>query len=102
MLKPKPYVGLDNDINGGMTDTGKIIRDAWAFGLIPEDETCKGWLPHQIETLWARANAEWGTYGFRVGAMPETLRANYMRIQSQAITRARTAGWSGAQELAND
>ncbi|WP_243611616.1 hypothetical protein [Shimia aestuarii] len=102
MLKPKTYVGLDNDLNGGMTDTGKIIRDARAFGLIPENETCAGWLPHQIEAIWERANAEWEKYGFRVSAMPENLRTKYMRIQSQAMAQARTAGWTGAQELDDD
>ncbi len=71
MLKPKSYVGLDNDINGGMTDTGKIIRDAWAFGLIPEDETCKGWLPHQIETLWRAPMLNGGHTAFVSGPCPK-------------------------------
>jgi hypothetical protein len=26
-----------------MTTTGKIIRDAWVFELLPATETCKGW-----------------------------------------------------------
>ena len=102
MLPSKTYVGIDKDINGGMTDTAKIIRDAHAFGLLPESETCAGWRAHQIEELWTRANAEWEKYGFRVGALPDDIRANYRRIQSDAMTRARGAGWSGAQELDDD
>ena len=43
MKKSDKYVGINNDIQGGMTSIGKIIRDAWVFGLIPEDETCEGW-----------------------------------------------------------
>ena len=51
MQTDKRYVGIDKDINGGMTTTGKIIRDAWIFGILPETETCEGWLPQGIETL---------------------------------------------------
>jgi len=87
------YVGIHRDLDGGMTDTGKIIRDAWAFGLIDEDETCEGWLPQGIEELWRNVDAEWERYGFRVGNMPEELRARYLRIQAEAMARARAAGW---------
>ena len=96
------YVGIHNEIDGGMTDTAKIIRDAWVFGIIPETETCEGWLPQGIEDLWQKVNAEWEKYGFRVGALPDDIRAHYLRIQSDAMTRARGAGWSGAQELDDD
>ena len=37
------YPGIDKDRYGGMTDIGRIIRDAWVFGLIPETETGIGW-----------------------------------------------------------
>ena len=39
-MKPKPYIGINNDLNAAMNPTGNVIRDAWVFGLIPEDETC--------------------------------------------------------------
>jgi len=87
------YLGIDKDIDGGMTDTGKIIRDAWAFGLIEESETCEGWLAQGIEDLWRRVDAEWERYGFRVANLPDELRARYLRIQSEAMARARAAGW---------
>jgi hypothetical protein len=99
---PKRYVGIDKDINGGMTATGKIIRDAWIFGLIPETETCEGWLAQGIEVLWEKVNAEWEKYGFRVGAMPDDLRERFLRIQAEAMARAKAAGWSGEGELAAD
>ena len=44
-MSERRYVGIHNDINGGMTATGKIIRDAHVFGIIAETETCEGWLP---------------------------------------------------------
>ncbi len=31
MEKPDRYVGIDKDINGGMTSIGKIVRDACNF-----------------------------------------------------------------------
>lgn len=102
MQDPKRYVGIDKDINGGMTATGKIIRDAWIFGLLPETETCEGWLAQGIEALWEKVNAEWEKYGFRVGAMPEDLRERFLRIQAEAMARAKAAGWSGEGELAAD
>jgi hypothetical protein len=102
MKDPKRYVGIDNDLNGGMTPTGKIIRDAWAFGLIPETETCEGWFAQGIESLWERVNNEWEKYGFRVVGMPPELQERYMRIQDEALKRAKEAGWSGDRELLDD
>jgi len=89
----KRYVGIDKDINGGMTDTGKIIRDAWVFGLIEESETCEGWLPQGIEDLWRKVQAEWEKYGFRVDGLPQDIRERFLRIQTEAFERARAEGW---------
>ena len=102
MRDPRTYVGIDKDEGKGMSPTAKIIRDAWAFGLIPEDETCEGWMAHQIEALWAQVDEEWEKYGFRVAAMPEELRERYMAIQNAAFERAKAAGWSGEDELEDD
>ncbi len=102
MQEARRYVGIDKDINGGMTATGKIIRDAWIFGILPETETCEGWLPQGIETLWEKVNLEWEKYGFRVGAMPEELRERFLHVQAEAMARAKAAGWSGEGELAAD
>jgi hypothetical protein len=96
----KRYVGIDKEINGGMTDTGKIIRDAWVFGIIPETETCEGWLPQGIEDLWRKVNAEWEKYGFRVDGLPDDLRERFLRIQNEAVEKARAAGWN--PELGED
>ena len=43
MARPDKYIGIKNEVNGGMTTIGKIIRDAWVFGLIEETETCENW-----------------------------------------------------------
>ncbi|MFO8024388.1 hypothetical protein [Thiohalophilus sp.] len=99
---PKKYVGIYNDINGGMTDTGKIIRDAWVFDLIPESETCEGWLLQGIDDLWGKVNMEWEKYGFQVSRLPDDLREKFMRIQNEAIQRAREADWDPDKDLQDE
>lgn len=102
MKDSKKYVGVHNDINGGMTDTGKIIRDAWVFGLIPETETCEGWLAQGIEGLWIKVNKEWEKYGFLVSNLPDELKQKFMRIQAEAIERAKTAGWDPDRDISDE
>ena len=95
MSKPDKYVGINNDIYGGMTSIGKIIRDAWVFGIIPETETCEGWLIGGIDNLLNKVNAEWDKYGCLVSNLPEDLRQRHERIHGEALQKARAAGWSG-------
>jgi len=102
LKQQKHYVGIDKDMYGGMTDSGKIIRDAWVFGLIPESETCEGWLPQGIEDLWRRVSAEWEKYGLQVGNLPAELREKYLRIQNEAFARARAAGWDPDKDIADE
>ena len=53
------YPGVPNDLFAGMTGTGKIIRDAWVFEIIPETETCKGWTMQRLDALNHQVNDEW-------------------------------------------
>ena len=96
------YVGIDKDLNGGMTDSGKIIRDAWIFDIIPETETCEGWMAAGIQSLWEKTNAEWEKYGFLVSNLPEDIRQRFDRIQDEAIKRARAAGWDPEKDVDED
>ena len=98
MQKSKTYVGVENDINGGMTTIGKIIRDAWVFELLPETETCEGWSLSRIDVLLQQVNAEWDKYGCLVSHLPAELAERHNRIHSVAIAKAREAGWSGEHE----
>ena len=102
MAKPDKYVGINNDINGGMTTIGKIIRDAWVFGLIPESETCEGWNLAGIDALLDKVNAEWDKYGCMVSALPEDLRDRHDRIHGEALKNARASGWSGEIETGDE
>ena len=98
MEKPKTYVGLDNEVNGGMTTIGKIIRDAWVFGILPETETCVGWNLAGIDAVLQKVNAEWDKYGCMVSRLPPELRERHQRIHDAAIARAKASGWNGEAE----
>ena len=98
--RQQTYVGIDNDLHGGMTDTGKIIRDAWVFELIPESEKCRGWNAQGIEELWRKVNVEWEKYGFLVSNLPDGIRQRFLRIHDEAVRRARELGWD--PELIDD
>lgn len=102
MAKPTTYIGVNNDINGGMTTIGKLIRDAWVFGLIPETETCEGWNLAGIDALLDKVNTEWDKYGCLVSHLPDELRARHQKFHDQAIERAREAGWSGEVETEDE
>lgn len=93
MTSPKIYVGLLDDEYGGMTPIGRIIRDAWVFGLIPETETCAGWTTDQVQVLYDRVTAAWEQYGHLVSRMPPELRDRHARIYADAVRLARERGW---------
>lgn len=98
MARPDTYVGIDNEINGGMTTIGKIIRDAQVFGLIDESETCKGWNFAGIDSLLDKVNKEWDKYGCLVSNLPEELFKRHHDIHGAAVEKAKEAGWSGEVE----
>ena len=102
MARPNIYVGINNDVHGGMTNIGKIIRDAWVFELLPETETCEGWNQGQVDVLLDKVNAEWDKYGCMVSLLPEALRERHKRIHDAAVARAKAAGWSGEHETIDD
>mgnify|MGYP006974901275 CR=1 FL=1 len=88
------YPGIDHDVFGGMTDLGRIIRDAWVLGVLPETETGEGWERPQFDDLYAKVHAAWEPYGHLVGRLPPELRARHQRIYDEAIRKARALGWS--------
>lgn len=94
----KIYPGIDKDHWGGMTDIGKIIRDAWVFGLLPEDQTCDGWDYGRIEMLYDQVYKAWEPYGHLVSQLPPELRERHERVHGEAIRRARDLGWDPSLE----
>ena len=96
----KRYAGIDKDPTGAMNPTGKIIRDAWVFGLIPETETCAGWTGQGVDALYDKVTAEWEKYGYLVSGLPDDLRQRHQRIYDEAVKQARAKGWD--PELGDD
>ena len=94
------YVGLDQEANGGMTAIGRIIRDAWVFGLLPEGEMCAGRSAADLQILFDRVHAAWEPYGQLPSRLPRELAERHGRIHAQAIEQARARGWSA--ELGDD
>ncbi|WP_455222888.1 hypothetical protein [Kaarinaea lacus] len=93
MSSEKKYEGIYNDVYGGMTQTGSIIKDAWLFNLLPEEETCEGWTVGQMQTLYEKVYAAWEPYGHMVSRLPEELKQRHQKIHDAAIKRAREMGW---------
>ena len=91
-------MGITNDVNGGMTVIGKIIRDAWVFNLIPETETCEGWNLAGIDALLQKVNSEWDKYGCLVSSLPKELFDRHQKIHLEWLEIARNSGWSGETE----
>ena len=89
----KIYPGLDHDANGGMTAIGKMIRDAWLFGLLPETETCEGWGLSRIDVIYHQVNEEWDKYGSMVSSLPDELQSRHKRIYDEAVVKAKARGW---------
>lgn len=93
MQNPKIYQGLTNEPMGGMTPTGNIIRDAWVFGLIPEDQDCAGWTIQGIEALYDKVSAAWGPFGHLASRLPPDLAERHARIYAAAVAQAKAEGW---------
>ncbi len=102
MKRPARYVGVHNEINGGMTAIGKGVRDAWVFGLIEESETCEGWNFAGIDALIDKVNVEWDKYGCLVSNLPPELFERHQQIHGKAIEQARASGWSGEFETGDE
>lgn len=94
------YVGIDEDKNGGLTHLGRIVRDAWVFGIIPETETCAGWSTSQMQLLYEKVHAAWEPYAHLPSRLPDDLQQRHTQIYAQAIADAKKKGWDA--ELGED
>ena len=94
------YTGLRNDKNGGMTHWGKMVRDAWVFGIIPETDDCTGWNAGQMQVLYEKICKEWDKYAHIPSRLPPELRERHERIHAEAIVFAKANGWN--PELGDD
>jgi len=94
------YVGVDKDTNAGLTHLGRMVRDAWVFGILPETETCAGWNGSQMQNLYEQVYAAWEPYAHLPSRLPEELQQRHTQIYAQAIVSAKNNGWNA--ELDDD
>lgn len=93
-MTEQQYVGISNDENEGLTHLGRIVRDAWIFGILPESETCEGWSTSQMQVLYEKVYAAWEPYAHLPSRLPDELRERHEKIYEQAIIRAKSKGWN--------
>lgn len=98
--KQQIYIGIDQDENGGMTQLGRIVMDAWIFNILPESEKCKGWNASQMQNLYEKVYAAWEPYAHLPSRLPDELRQRHTEIYAQAIRDAKNKGWNA--ELDDD
>ena len=101
-MADKLYCGIDKDAYGGMTPIGTMIRDAWVFGILPEDETCENWSYGRLQILHDQTKAEWDKYHCLVSNLPNDLKQRHTRIYQEALAYARRMGWDPDQSLVDD
>ncbi|WP_006786072.1 hypothetical protein [Thiorhodospira sibirica] len=101
MMNPNDqrYVGIHDDLYGGMTPIGGIIKDAWVFGLIPETESGAGWTAADMQKVYDQVSAAWAPYGHLVSQLPADLRERHARIHEAAIATAKAQGWEPGRDL---
>ena len=86
------YVGFHQD-NHGITQLGRIVLDAWVFGLIPETEDCTGWDLGRMQLLMDQISAEWDKYSSLPSRLPPELQKKHAAIYAKAMAVAKTKGW---------
>ncbi|TNF63654.1 MAG: hypothetical protein EP306_00760 [Burkholderiales bacterium] len=94
------YAGLDQEENHGMTLTGRIIRDAWVFGILSEGDGFAGRSAGDLQNLFEAVHKAWQPYGQLPSRLPPELAARHARIHAEAVTSARRQGWD--PELGDD
>jgi hypothetical protein len=98
--RQQTYAGIDHEDHHGMTMTGRIIRDAWVFGLLPEGDGFAGKNPGELQNLFEAVHAAWEPYGQLPSRLPAELAERHGRIHDEAMKRARGMGWDA--ELGDD
>ena len=91
--KAKPvYPGFNQD-GHGITQLGRLVLDAWVFGLLPENEDCAGWDLGRMQHLMDQIEKEWDKYGNLPSNLPPDLRQRHFQIYQRAMQQARERGW---------
>lgn len=93
-MSEQVYSGIDQDMDGGLTPLGRMVIDAWVFGILPESETCAGWDMSQMQVLYEEVYAAWEPYAHLPSLLPPELRQRHTVMYEQRIIVARNSGWN--------
>ncbi len=94
------YAGIESEANGGMTLHGRIIRDAWVFGILPEGDGFAGRTAADMQKLMDQVHEAWAPYAQLPSRLPPELAERHRRIHAAAMAQARQNGWD--PELGDD
>ena len=88
MSEKMRYEGFNQDAHG-MTMLGRIVLDAWLFGLLPRTEDCLGWDLQRMQKLMDQVNKCWDEHGNLPSRLPPELSQKHAELYEWATTRAR-------------
>jgi hypothetical protein len=92
--RQQTYAGIDHEEHHGMTMTGRIIRDAWVFGILTEGDGFAGKSAGDLQNLFEAVHNAWEPYGQLPSRLPPDVAERHARIHAQAVKRANAMGWS--------
>lgn len=81
-----------------MTILGRLVLDAWLFGLLPREQDCAGWDLGRMQVLMQQVQARWDEYAGLPSRLPEPLRSQHAELYAWATQRARERGWDPEEE----
>ena len=100
MVTMQTYGGIETEANGGMTLHGRVIRDAWVFGILPENDGFAGRNAADMQKLMDQVHEAWEPYAQLPSRLPPELAERHRRIHAAAVEQARQRGWD--PELGED
>jgi hypothetical protein len=92
--RQQTYAGIDAEDHHGMTMTGRIIRDAWVFGILTEGDGFAGKGAGDLQNLFEAVHQAWEPYGQLPSRLPTALAERHARIHAEAVDRAKSMGWN--------
>lgn len=89
------YPGYMQD-GHGMTVLGRLVLDAWLFGVLPREQDCAGWDLGRMQGLMQQVQEKWDENGLFPGRLEPGLRQRHEELYAWATERARGLGWNPA------
>lgn len=86
------YPGFYNDTHG-ITQLGRVVLDAWVFGLLSEAEDCTGWDLGRMQNLMNQVDLKWDEFGNLPSQLPPELLTRHTQLYRDAMARAAGRGW---------